>query len=346
MRRHVRRRRKTPALLWLPLLSGVVAFVLPLLLVEYQRHPVESGPEPPAVPVSQSEGKPLGQTGQTLMVPQNDVAITVYFHEQGETRTVLLEQHLLGVLAAEIPDSFHLEAVKAQAVAARSYLLSKSGTGLHEGGADLCTDYTHCKAWLPEARYAEKFGAGEEAARALYATALRETAGQVLVYEDTVAQTVFHAMSGGRTESAVDVWGSEVPYLVSVPSGGEDQFDGYETTVDLSLSAYWEAMAPLNPDRELAPMVVLRRSAGDAVLRCNVGGVETAGTEVRRLLGLRSTKFWVTLNGDGVQIRVRGYGHGVGMSQYGAQVMALEGAGYQDILARYYPGCRLQQLDP
>ncbi|HIU71778.1 MAG TPA: SpoIID/LytB domain-containing protein [Candidatus Galloscillospira excrementipullorum] len=277
----------------------------------------------------------LAASAQPEAVETADLLVNVWLVEEDVCQSVALEQYLAGVVAAEMPLSSEPAALQAQAVAARSYLLSKLGTASHENGADICTDSTHCLAWR----------APDPQADTAAFEAVSATSGQVLTYGDAVAQTVFCAMTGELTESAAEIWGSSsMPYLTNVPSPGDAQQEDYVTTVTMSPEQFWQAVSPLSPDTEAAPLVVLRRSAGDTVLSCTVGGVQTTGQELRGLLGLRSARFWLDYEGDALCFTVKGYGHGVGMSQAGAQVMAQSGSTYAEILAAYYPGCTLCKI--
>ncbi|MBQ3076671.1 MAG: SpoIID/LytB domain-containing protein [Clostridia bacterium] len=273
---------------------------------------------------------------QPEAVETADLLVSVRFHPDGALRTLPLEDLLPGVLAAEMSAAAPAEALRAQAVAARSYLVSKLDSP-HGDGAQLCTDPAHCLAWRE---------ADREEEAAVYAAA-ETTRGQVLSYDGEVAHTVFHAIAGRQTEAAADIWGSaDLPYLSAVPSPGDAAAEGYRTTLTLTPEEYFVAVAPLADtlDRDAAPLVVLRRTAGDTVLSCSVYGVETTGAELRRLLGLRSARFSLRYEEGLLHFDVEGYGHGVGMSQAGAVAMAREGASYADILSTYYPGCTLCRL--
>ncbi len=277
----------------------------------------------------------MSTTAQPETVETADLLVDVWITQEDVCQSVALEDYLVGVVAAEMPLSYEPAALQAQAVAARSYLLSKLGKGSHENGADICTDPGHCLAWR----------APDSQADAAAFEAVSATSGQVLTYDDAVAQTVFCAMTGELTESASEIWGSStMPYLTNVPSPGDAQQEDYVTTVTMSPEQFWQAVSPLSPDTEAAPLVVLRRSAGDTVLSCTVGGVQTTGQELRGLLGLRSARFWLDYEGDTLCFTVKGYGHGVGMSQAGAQAMAQSGSTYAEILSTYYPGCTLCKI--
>ena len=184
----------------------------------------------------------LATSAQPEAVETADLLVNVWLVEEDVCQSVALEQYLAGVVAAEMPLSSEPAALQAQAVAARSYLLSKLGTASHENGADICTDSTHCLAWR----------APDPQADTAAFEAVSATSGQVLTYGDAVAQTVFCAMTGELTESAAEIWGSSsMPYLTNVPSPGDAQQEDYVTTVTMSPEQFWQAVSPLSPDLSL-----------------------------------------------------------------------------------------------
>ncbi|HWP79694.1 MAG TPA: stage II sporulation protein D [Candidatus Acidoferrum sp.] len=283
---------------------------------------------------------PKEEQTEPVMGGQTENMILVYYTKEDRVAAVDIEEHLVGVLAGEIPASFSPEAIKAQAVAARSYIMYKKGTASHKGGADVCTDYRHCKTWLSAGEIQELYGDKALEATAIFRSAVEATKGEVLVYGEKVALAVFHAMSGGgATESAAEVWGGDYPYLVSVPTNDEG-FEGYETTVTFGVEEFWEIAASVGATPEGgSPYTVVSRSTGGGVAQCTIGGVALTGVQVRALYGLRSAGFIVKVTDTAVTFTVEGSGHGVGMSQCGAENMARDGSSYADILAHYYPGC-------
>lgn len=245
----------------------------------------------------------------------------------GEVQTMSLAEYLPGVLCAEMPLSFHGEALKAQAVAARSYILASH----NHDDADICTDSACCLAWrVPDADERQTAEA-----------AVVATDGQVIRYDGDIIRAVFHASSFGATEDAAAVW-SEQPYLISVSSPEsadtvpnlltEASFSPDDLRQKLGLSPTGE------PDSWLAGIVP---DEAGRVAYLRIGGQSLSGTFVRRSLELRSTDFDVAYDGDRFVFSVAGYGHGVGMSQYGADILAGQGCSYADILAHYYPNTTL-----
>ncbi|HOQ06853.1 MAG TPA: stage II sporulation protein D [Clostridiales bacterium] len=276
--------------------------------------------------------------------------ITVYNKETGMAEVMDLEEYIMGVVAAEMPADFSLEALKAQAVAARTYAYGRmtgayrSKQGVHDG-IEICTDSTHCQAWVSRENAKKKWGM-------LFASrnwskiekAVNETKGLIMVYEGEIINALFHASSPGRTENAEDVWeGKSVPYLRSVESNDEAS-KGYITTVSISEEELAEKLLDAYPDAELPEKLaegikIIDLTEGGRVKTLNIGNITMKGTEFRSLLGLRSACFSIAAGDDGmISITTTGHGHGVGMSQWGANALAKTGGTFREILTHYYTG--------
>ena len=244
-----------------------------------------------------------------------------------------------------MPASFEEEALKAQAVVSRTYTLRQTARNKHDR-ADICTDPGCCQGWISYEDYCAKAGeAGPDGAQAA-AQAVKATDGQVLVYDGGLIDATFFSCSGGRTETAVEVWGSDVPYLQSVDSPGEEAPHN-EDTVSFSTEEFSARILSQNPAADLSGSPeswfgAVSATEGGGVEALEIGGVSFTGKELRSLLGLRSTVFAVSVMGDEIFFQTRGYGHRVGMSQYGAQAMAQAGSGYEEILLHYYTGVSLE----
>ncbi len=270
---------------------------------------------------------------------------TIRLKAGNETLELPLDDYLCGVVAAEMPASFPEEALKAQAVAARTYALGGLVGGKH-GEAAVCSDPGCCQAWLSDEALQARWGEDYEARAAGIRAAVEATAGQVLRYGEEPVFAAFHSSSAGATEDCGAVWNPR-PYLVSVssPETAED-VPNYVSTVscraidlrDTLLSAHPEADFSGPPEAWLEE---LRRDGSGRVSEAVLGGVSFAGTALRQLFALRSTAFALDYEDGVFTFTVTGYGHGVGMSQYGAKVMAEQGADYMEILAHYYPGTEL-----
>ncbi len=251
------------------------------------------------------------------------------------TADMPLSSYLAGVVGAELPESFPMEAKKAQAVAARTYVLRQAREGKHSE-ADICTDSSCCQAWTPDPDpQAEQ--------------AVRETDGLVLVYGEDLIEATYFSCSGGRTETAAAVWGSHIPYLQAVDSPGEEDAPRFREEIVLSAEDFAARLQTLEPaflPVGGAPQWFgeIRYTPGDGVESVEIGGILFRGTELRKLLGLRSTNIRFSVTEDTVTISTLGYGHRVGLSQYGARAMALEGKDFVQILSHYYRSTKIKRL--
>ena len=271
--------------------------------------------------------------------------VTLYRHETNTTQTLPLREYLWGVLAGEMPASYPEEALKAQAVASYSYLLHRKATieshpasdfG-HSG--DVCDNPDHCKAYLSPAE--ASFRWGEEwlqTSQEKLQNAVDGVLGQALLYEGQPANTVFHAISGGKTEDAADVWGAEIPYLQSVDSYWDADAKGFNSQVVLPLEEFKEKLE----QTDCTPGAITLTKGG-SVATMVLGNRSFSGRELRTLFGLRSTRFTLSITEEEAIFQVSGYGHQVGMSQHGASVLAQSGYTYREILAYYYPGTELKE---
>ena len=267
----------------------------------------------------------------------------------GQVTELAMGDYLWGVVAAEMPAAFEPEALRAQAVCARTYSLWKLAAKSHEAdGADICADSSCCQAYLSREDAAQRWGEGTAGTyTAKIAAAVADTDGQVLTYEGAPIQAVFFSSAAGATEDAAAVWGKSLPYLVSVDSPEGDEVPNYRSTVTLTAEQVKKAAgeAGLGCDLSGEPsgwFQNLTRTASGRVASVELGGAELSGGAVRSLFALRSACFDVSEQDGLFTFSVTGYGHGVGMSQYGANAMAKEGLGWREILAHYYTGAEIQ----
>ena len=256
-----------------------------------------------------------------------------------------LGTYLVGVVRAEMPASFETEALKAQAVAARTYTLNKLLTGGNHGeAADICTDFACCQAYLSEDKARTNWGENADANEAKIEAAVKDTDGQAALYGGEPILAVFHSSSAGLTRAAGEVWVNDLPYLqaVSSPEAG-DSIPNYYSRVEFTPGELKDRLLAAFPGADLSGDLSgwLRNAVTDSagsVDTVSVGGVTAKGAQVRTALGLRSACFtWEAQEGKMVFF-VTGYGHGVGLSQYGANEMARQGADYQEIITHYYTG--------
>ncbi|MBQ4527098.1 MAG: stage II sporulation protein D [Clostridia bacterium] len=275
--------------------------------------------------------------------------IKVYNTSSGSIFELTLEDYLVGVVAAEMPASFHIEAIKAQAVAARTYTLYKKNNKLPEhNGADICTDYTHCQAYCNEKDMLEKWGNQYYDNMNKIKTAVWETKSEYITYDNKPINSVFHSCSDGMTENSSDVWGGSVPYLVSVESPGDSKNNEYITEVvydSVEFDQIIKSEISSDIDRDINIFDNIKRSSGGNVISCSVYGINLSGIDVRRIFALKSTSFDIEVKEDKIIFKVYGSGHGVGMSQYGANGFANDGYTYKEILCHYYQGTEISIIE-
>ncbi len=260
-----------------------------------------------------------------------------------------METYLIGVVRAEMPASFQEEALKAQAVAARTYILHKiaGGGSANHPQADACDDITCCQAYKSEEDAAADWGEDAPAYEEKIRRAVTETDGECILYDGAPVLAVFHSSSSGATQDAQNVWSASLPYLQSVETPeGEETVPNYRSTASFSSAQLRERLLKALPEATLegSPsnwFTDIRQQPNGTVTSLSVGGVEVGGNRLRTILELRSACFTISFDGDQITFSVAGYGHGVGMSQYGANVMASNGMTYREILEWYYTGAEV-----
>ena len=230
-----------------------------------------------------------------------------------------------------------LEALKAQAVVARTYTRRRQLVAPKHDGADVCTDPACCQGYCPPEKYEQK--GIDKAALEKVRNAVIQTGNLVLTYNGELIDATYFSCSGGRTEDAKAVWGTEIPYLKATDSPGEEHANYYVDTTTFTAA---EFMDKLNLELSVEPQIGnILYTSGGGVDCITVNGTVLKGTEIRKKLGLRSTAFAIKIVANTVIITTKGFGHRVGMSQYGADAMALEGSTFPEILAHYYQGTQL-----
>ena len=264
----------------------------------------------------------------------------------GEVEEMTMDAYLRGVLRAEMPASFEPEALKAQAIAARTYTLYKMRGGPIENhpGADACDDINCCKAYKTAEQAAADWGSMALYYEEKLARAVGETDALAVLYGGEPILAVFCSSTNGHTQNAGAVWQSDLPYLQSVSSPeNEELVPNYYSSETFSAERFRALFLAAHPDAVLSgtPSGWIRdieRSDADFVTTLSVGGVTVRGNELRTILSLRSPSFTVEAGEDSLTFRVTGYGHGVGMSQYGANALAQQGMRAEEILRHYFTG--------
>ena len=266
--------------------------------------------------------------------------------ETKKIENVDLEEYLIGVVCAEMPASYEFDALKAQAVAARSYILSKENTEnpLHPN-ATVCNNASHCKAHLSLSAAKEKWGDSWE--KDFYPKvkgAVEETRGEYLIYDGKTVEAFFFALSNGATESSKEVWGSDLAYLKSTKSEGDTSSPDFRSNAEFSLSDFNNILKKLDSSFNPSDTISIKNityTTGGRVKTININGTSFSGTDIRSAFLLNSADFTIEKKGDKIIFTVEGKGHGVGMSQYGANYLAKTGYDYIKILKHYYSGVEI-----
>lgn len=320
----------------------LVLYLLPLFFLMIILPPIERV-EPVASSIDMVE-----------IVTDPDIRITVYNPEKSVIEEFELEDYVTGVVAAEMPASFHEEALKAQAVAARTFALSRMhglyGSTENHFGAHVCTNYKHCQAWISKERYLSAYG--DEEAYEKIKRAVNDTKNVVMTYDGILINPLYHSNSGGVTEDVEAVWAvsGQVPYLKSVYSVDESNYNQYETMVVFTwediknrlLTKYSQAEVQSGFNKEIE---IMSYSASGRVQTIRIGNIEMTGPEFRELLDLRSTNLEISFpDSETVEIVTKGFGHGVGMSQCGADALGNSGYNFKEILEYYYTGIRVEEI--
>ena len=289
-------------------------------------------------------------------LPKKSMEVTVYNVKKDKCVTMDCFDYLCATVAAEMSPSSPTEALKAQTVAAFTYMLNKSeyvknnpDANIGHNGAYVCDDSAHCMAFIDKETAKNKWGdAYFDKYYPNIENAVSAVMGEYLTYEGKPINAVFHSMSSGKTYSAKEVWGSQVPYLVSVDSSFDTQSKDFVSTKtvsndDFKKIFYDEFGVTLPEDRNKWLGEIVNTDEG-MVKQMVIADTVYAGTHLRSVLGLKSASFVCKLTGDGVEFTVYGYGHGVGMSQNGAKALAQKGYGYRKILAHYYTATEISEL--
>lgn len=253
-----------------------------------------------------------------------------------------MDAYLTGVVLGEMPADFESEALKAQAVAARTYTAKAVRNGGKHGDGSVCTNPNCCQAYLSETAYLTKGGTEENLDKVR--SAVMDTSGYVLTYEGELIEATYFACSGGSTEDAVAVWGADYPYLRAVSSPGEEKADHFRDTICFTASQFQEKTGCTLMGAPNDWFEIESYTQGGGIDAMTICGERYTGTQLRQMLGLPSTAMTISAVGDTITIVTRGYGHRVGMSQYGADAMAVTGSNFIEILAHYYPGTQLEWL--
>ena len=326
----------------------MIIFILPLLFTHRNVTSVGGGE-------GQERDLPLQPEEQDTIVENYDYSkcdtIKLLHKKTGKVEKVPLDEYIVHVVSAEMPVKFDIEALKAQAIVARTYTVHKITTGKKHKEADICDDSTCCQAWISKK---DRFGYWKEnEAQANWnkiVTAVNETKGKIITYKGKPINAFFHANSGGKTEVPLYVWGgSNYPYLQVVETAGEANYSDYQSEASFTKKEFEKLIRAKHKNfkinyKEKDCIKIEERDGSDRVKTVKVGNITLSGVEARTLLKLRSANFTVTIKGDNIKFTVIGYGHGVGMSQTGADALAKEGKTCEDIIHHFYKDVEIVEM--
>ena len=277
--------------------------------------------------------------------------IKLLHSKTGVVENININEYLCNVVSAEMPANFDKEALKAQAVVARTYTIYKVLNKKHEN-ADICDDSSCCQAWISKE---DRFNKWEENSRESnwekICDSVYSTSGKIITYDNKPINAFFHSNSGGITELPVNVWGgTNYPYLQSVETSGEDGYKQYLSEINLTYDELLNKLKEKYPDIEIdlndnESIKILEYTESKRVKTIKLGNHNLSGVEARTIFGLKSTKFEVEKNDNNIKFKVIGNGHGVGMSQTGADAMAKSGASFEDIIKHFYKDVEIKDVN-
>lgn len=286
-------------------------------------------------------------------IDKNAPVIDIYNADENKTIKMNIEEYLYGVLSSEMPSTFNEEALKAQAIAARTYVIYKIENNIKSGhkNAVVCTNSYHCQAYTSYENL--KKIKGEDWIKSDYSKIKKvvdSTKGQILTYDGKAILPLYFSTSSGKTENSVDVFSTQYPYLVSVDSPYEENSPKYLTTYSVEKSKFIKYIKNTYPKLNISldklddEIEIESRTEGGCVKTIKVGNIKMSGISMRKIFNLNSANFTINCNNNEVKFTVKGYGHGVGMSQWGAEGMAQKGYKYYDILFHYFKGSDIKDM--
>ena len=268
-----------------------------------------------------------------------------------EIEEIPLDIYLYGVVASEMPASFEMEALKAQAVVARTYTIYKimMGSKHQDVNADICDNHLCCQAWISKENRLARWNEKERINNLRkIENAVNSTIGKVILYEGKPINAFFHSNSGGSTEEPINVWGGSYNYLQTVETSGEEEYSSYFSEIILSqdelIVKMLERYSDFSIDFESEKCLeILEKTESGRVKKIKIGNKEISGVEARSIFGLKSAKFCILLEGQNIKFSVLGYGHGVGLSQCGSDSLAKNGFDYIQIIKHYYKDVEISE---
>ena len=324
------------------LIVAIILFISPFIAL------ISSQPE--------KEQAPENETNENISVTHRETAnnseddkntITVFMTESSEIMKMEMKDYIIGVVAAEVPASYETEAIKAQAIVAMTYAQYRKKHPDKSISADISDDSSKHQGYMSDDDMKEKWGDAYESYRTKIEDAVDSVTGSVILYENEPIMAAYHAISGGKTESAENIWGEDIPYLQSVDSEWDIYSSRYTSEVRLTADEVKKIMKTSekadfdSPEEEW--IEIKKTTDNGTVLEAIICGIDLTGIETRELFALRSPVFDATYEDGEFIFTVSGYGHGVGMSQNGANCMAKEGKTAEEIIKHYYKGVTIER---
>ncbi|MFC0187018.1 stage II sporulation protein D [Fictibacillus aquaticus] len=317
--------------LWIAAVFIIVVLIIPSLLVL----PFSSGPPL----VEKTDEKSARNTKpKVLQIAHSDMVVPVYRNASEKVENIPLEEYVAGVVASEMPANFEVEALKAQALTARTYivnrLMNKGSSDAVPAGA-IVTDTVQHQVYASDGELKQHWGKDYKKNMEKIIKAVNETSGKILTYDGKPINASFFSTSNGYTENSEEYWDNPYPYLKSVKSPWDEKSPKFKETTEMSVRQVERLLGvKLSSDGEIGK--VKKKTTGNKIAQYQIGKKTFSGREIREKLKLRSSDFSLKRKGKVVLVSTKGYGHGVGMSQYGANGMAAEGKSYQEIVKHYY----------
>ena len=328
-----------------------ICFILPALLTDKNKEVLSNIENSKEIANESNENQIVENSTNEKYSYEQYGTIKLLHADTGTVEDVFIDDYLCNVVSAEMPADYELEALKAQAIVARTYTIFKVRNKKHEN-ADICDDSNCCQAWISKedrlARWEESL---RESNWKKIQEAVSSTRGKIITYQNEPINAFFHSNSGGKTEVPVNVWGGTgYPYLQTVETSGEETYSQYSSEVVLSQQELLDKLKTKYSDiaidfKNTEDIKILEYTDGDRVKTVKFGNHNLSGVEVRTLLGLRSANFSITQENGNIKFSVKGYGHGVGMSQTGADSLAKQGSTADDIIHHFYANVEIKEVN-
>ena len=328
-----------------------ICFILPALLTDKNKEVLSNIENSKEIANESNENQIVENSTNEKYSYEQYGTIKLLHADTGTVEDVFIDDYLCNVVSAEMPADYELEALKAQAIVARTYTIFKVRNKKHEN-ADICDDSNCCQAWISKE---DRLARWEESLRESNWKKIQEavysTKGKIITYQNEPINAFFHSNSGGKTEVPVNVWGGTgYPYLQTVETSGEETYSQYSSEVVLSQQELLDKLKTKYSDiaidfKNTEDIKILEYTDGDRVKTVKFGNHNLSGVEVRTLLGLRSANFSITQENGNIKFSVKGYGHGVGMSQTGADSLAKQGSTADDIIHHFYTDVEIKEVN-